>query len=375
MTVPDANRATHQPRPPRHRAILSAAIVPLPAGRRPTPGPIAVLPVPSQSQSQSQSQSPSQSPELESESQSESAEAHRAARLFTEAVTDAGGTLAPLSSETRGLVWLSYSRSDELGEILAAHPQIGWVQLPWAGVDAFSGILATHDRPDLIWTSAKGAYAQPVAEHALALTLALLRVLHTRARATAWDAVPAGRSLYGRNVVIIGAGGIALELISLLAPFGVHVTVVRRSETPVAEADRTVPTLDLPQVLPGADVVVVAAALTGDTRHLIGAAELAAMKREAVLVNIARGGLVDTDALTAALASATIAGAGLDVTDPEPLPDGHPLWAEPRAIVTCHSADTPEMTTPLLAERVRINVEAFLSHGRFEGVVDPGAGY
>lgn len=328
---------------PRHRAILATEVLPLPAPRRPVPGPIAVLP--------------------------------NAEKLFTDAVTDAGGTLAPLSNETRGLVWLSYSRSDELGEILAAHPQLGWVQLPWAGVDAFSAILAAHDRPGLLWTSAKGAYAQPVAEHALALTLAQLRVLHTRARATAWDSVPAGRSLYGRNVVIIGAGGIALELISLLAPFGAHVTVVRRSEAPVPSAERTVPTGDLLQVLPEADVVVVAAALTGDTRHLIGAAELAAMKPEAVLVNIARGGLVDTAALVQALATGVIAGAALDVTDPEPLPNGHPLWSEPRCLITPHMADTPEMTSPLLAERIRLNVRAFLEDSRFVGVVDPARGY
>lgn len=99
------------------------------------------------------------------------------------------------------------------------------------------------------------------------------------------------------------------------------------------------------------------------------------MKSTAVLVNVARGGLVDTDALVQALASESIAGAGLDVTDPEPLPDGHPLWAEPRVIITPHSADTPDMTAPLLAERIRANVLAFLGDGRFEGIVDPGAGY
>ena len=76
-----------------------------------------------------------------------------------------------------------------------------------------------------------------------------------------------------------------------------------------------------------------------------------------------------------ALAAGSIAGAGLDVTDPEPLPSGHPLWAEPRVIITPHSADTPYMTAPLLAERIRANVAAFLGDGRFEGVVDPAAGY
>lgn len=99
------------------------------------------------------------------------------------------------------------------------------------------------------------------------------------------------------------------------------------------------------------------------------------MKPTAVLVNVARGGLVDTTALVAALESGEIAGAGIDVTDPEPLPDGHPLWSQPRAIITPHTADTPEMTTPLLAERVKTNVRAFLDHSKFEGIVDPEAGY
>ena len=124
-----------------------------------------------------------------------------------------------------------------------------------------------------------------------------------------------------------------------------------------------------------ADLVVVAAALTGGTRHLFGADEFAAMKESAYLVNIARGGLVDTDALVDALRNGAIAGAGLDVTDPEPLPDGHPLWDEPQRHHHAAPGRHPEMTAPLLAERIRLNVRAFLGDGRFVGVVDPEAGY
>jgi phosphoglycerate dehydrogenase-like enzyme len=327
----------------QHQAVLTTGVTPLPESRRPAPGPIAFMPHPDDT--------------------------------FSAAVRAAGGTVGPLSAATRGLVWLSYGRADELRAALDAHPQIGWVQLPWAGVDAFSGLLAGLGRPGLLWTSAKGAYAQPVAEHALALSLALLRVLPKRARSSSWTAVPEGRSLYGRNVVIIGAGGIALELIRLLSPFGTSITVVRRSAELVPGAARTVRTAALHEVLPAADLVVVAAALTGDTRHLIGEPELAMMRPEAVLVNVARGPLVDTDALVAALAAGGIAGAALDVTDPEPLPDGHPLWTEPRCLITPHMADTPEMTAPLLAERIRLNVRAFLEDARFIGVVDPRAGY
>jgi len=326
-----------------HRAVVTDAGAPLPVDP-PAAGPVAVLP--------------------------------SAADLHVDAVRDAGGTVGQLGDDTRGIVWLDASDPDGLEAALAQAPEVGWVQLPFAGVDAFAHLIEAHgDR--VLFTSAKGAYAEPVAEHALALTLGTLRVLQQRARATSWATEPEGVSLYGRNVVVIGAGGIALEYIRLLAPFEVSVTVVRRSSDPVPGADRTVSTDALDEVLPDADVVVVAAAMTSGTAKLLGERQFGLMKPSARLVNIARGGLVDTDALVAALRDGTIAAAGLDVTDPEPLPDGHPLWSEPRAIITPHQADTPDMVAPLLAERVRANTAAFLagSGEGFVGVVDPAAGY
>ena len=312
--------------------------------QRPTPGPIAVLP--------------------------------ESKQLFVDAIEAGGGTVGPLSDDTRGVVWLTASLPDELQGILEAHPKIQWVQLPWAGVDAFSSLLASYaDSPRPLWTSAKGAYSEPVAEHALALTLALLRGLPQKAHATSWATTEVGLSLFGRNVVIVGAGGIAVEIMRLLAPFRVNVTIVRRSDTPLPGANRTVASADLLEVLPEADVVILAAASTGDTAKMFGAREFAAMKSTSVLVNIARGALVDTDALVAALAAGEIDGAGLDVTAPEPLPDGHPLWSEPRCIITSHSADTKAMVNPLLAGRITANVRALLDSGRFVGVVDVAAGY
>lgn len=326
-----------------HRAVVTDAGAPLPVAP-PTAGPVAILPSP--------------------------------ADLHVAAVTDAGGTVAPLDEDTRAVVWLDAHDPDGLAAALDRAPGVGWVQLPFAGVDAFAHLIEEHgDR--VLFTSAKGAYAEPVAEHALALTLATLRVLPKRARATSWATEPEGVSLYGRNVVVIGAGGIALEYIRLLAPFEVSVTVVRRSSDPVPGADRTVTTDELDAVLPDADVVMVAAAMTSGTAKLLGAPQFARMKPSARIVNIARGGLVDTDALVAALHDGEVAGAGLDVTDPEPLPDGHPLWTTPGVVITPHQADTPEMVAPLLAERVRTNTTAFLGGAGegFVGVVDPAAGY
>jgi phosphoglycerate dehydrogenase-like enzyme len=295
---------------------------------------------------------------------------------FVAAVTAGGGTVSPLSNETRGLVWLSEKRADELSEILLTHPAIEWVQLPWAGVDGFRDLFAGLDHDTApIFTSAKGSYSEPVAEHALALILALQREIPSKSRDAHWQTERTGLSLYGNHVVVVGAGGITAELIRLLAPFRASVTVVRRTAEPFAGADRTVTSAELDSVLPSADVVVLAAASTLETRHIIGRAQLDVMPAHAVLVNIARGALLDQDALVAALRDDRLWGVGLDVSEPEPLPADHPLWQETRCVITSHAADTPLMTAHLLGSRIETNVRAFLSGHAFLGLVDTRAGY
>ncbi|OJX63908.1 MAG: hydroxyacid dehydrogenase [Micrococcales bacterium 73-13] len=298
-----------------------------------------------------------------------------AAPHLVAAVEAAGGEVAPIGPGTSALIWVHPSDPDGLAAVLEAHPDIAWVQLPWAGVDAFAAVLAAHaDRPVPVWTSAKGAYSEPVAEHALTLALACLRELPEKARRTSWTA-RSGETLFGRRVLIVGAGGIAQEIIRLLAPFETSITIVRRSPGEVPGADRVVTADRLDEVLPEAEIVILAAAATGETARLIDERRLALMDERAILVNIARGSLVDTVALAEALRRGHLAGAGIDVTDPEPLPDGHPLWTAPRAVITCHSADTEEMVAPLLASRVESNTKALLGDGGFIGIVDPAAGY
>src|SRR5699024_6286216 len=225
---------------------------------------------------------------------------------------------------------------EQLQEALDMSPNVRWVQLPTAGIELFRNVIAADDAQDRVWTSAKGAYAEPVAEHALLLTLALLRDMRSRVEARTWGK-PAGRSLHGLRVLVVGAGGVAQEIIRLCKSFSTHVTAIRRRQGTVDGADHTAYASDLFEVLPETDVVVLAAALTPDTKHMIDRAALSSMKSDAVLVNIGRGGLVDTDALTVSLAEEQIYGAALDVTAPEPLPDGHPLWTEPRCIITPHT--------------------------------------
>jgi phosphoglycerate dehydrogenase-like enzyme len=288
------------------------------------------------------------------------------------AVRIAGGEPAPIDADADALVWLDPSDLAGLGQALKATPAARWVQLPFAGIErvAEAGLLDT----DRTWTCAKGAYAEPVAEHALMLALAGLRLLRRRIRARSWGE-NGGESLYDQPVTILGGGGIATSLISLLTPMRCPVTVVRRQADPVPGAARTVRTEQRLEALAGAKVVVVALALTPATERVIGPAELAAMRPDAWLVNVARGRHVDTGALVTALRERAIGGAALDVTDPEPLPDGHPLWDLDNCIITPHTADTEEMIDRLLGRRIEANVAAFAAGQPLLGVIDPAAGY
>ena len=288
-----------------------------------------------------------------------------------EAIRRGGGEVVSLNGDPAGLVWTD-ARADGLREVLAACPGIGWVQLPQAGVERVvgAGVIDRHRR----WTSAKGAYAEPVAEHALALLLAGLRRLPERARARSWGE-EAGTSLFGQPVTIIGGGGIAAVLLRLLEPFRAQVTVVRQRPEPLPGAARTVGDDRQHEALAGARAVLLVLALTPRTRKLIGRAELAAMGHDAWLVNVARGGVVDTEALVEALRSSQIGGAALDVTDPEPLPTGHPLWDLPNCLITPHTADTEEMTRPLLARRIMENIQRLRAGQELVGQVDPDLGY
>ncbi len=294
------------------------------------------------------------------------------ASFATDAVATGGGTLVDITEEPDALVWLDPADVKGLADQVNGAPSVRWVQLPFAGVEKVLAFgLIDHDH---IWTCAKGSYAEPVAEHALALSLAGLRHLRTRIEARTWGKA-AGTSLYDQKVTILGGGGITSMLLEQLSPFRVEATVVRRKPDPMPGAARTVSVDALDEVLPGSLVVYLALALTPATTGIIGARQLDLMDETAWLVNVARGPHVDTDALVTALGAGSIAGAALDVTDPEPLPDGHPLWELPNCIITPHTADTIEMIMPLLAERIRTNVNRFAAGDELVGLVDPDAGY
>ncbi len=288
---------------------------------------------------------------------------------FTAAVV-AGGAEVGDASRAEALVWADPARAAAFPEVIAGAPGVRWVQLPYAGIEPF----ASHLDDRFVWTCGKGVYAAPVAEHALALLLAGFRHLVGYSRATRWEA-PVGRNLLGANVVVLGGGGITEHLVALLAPFGCRVTVYRRR--PVAMAGTRVVTdrAALDEALGTADAVVLALALTPDTEGVVDASFLHRLPAHAWVVNVARGRHVVTDDLLDALRAGRIGGAALDVTDPEPLPGGHPLFSLPNCIVTPHIANTPEMGLPLIAARVRENVARFVAGEPLLGSVDVAAGY
>lgn len=293
---------------------------------------------------------------------------------FQDAVRAGGATVVSVDEAPEGLVWLGNGGVAGLREALEAAPGASWVQLPAAGIERL--VEADVLDPARTWTCAKGIYGELTAEHALTLALAGLRRIPDRARASTWQRDGGSQSLYDARVVILGAGGISAALLTMLAPFRATTTVVRRDATTVMPgAERTVGMDQLTEVLPGAAVVVLALALTPETTRVIGAEQLAAMDATAWLVNVARGRHVDTDALVAALRDGAIGGAALDVTDPEPLPDDHPLWQLPNCLITPHVANPSQISTPLLAQRVTDNVRRFVEEKPLLGLVDLSAGY
>ncbi len=288
---------------------------------------------------------------------------------MAEAITDGGGLISPLA-DAKALVWGAPAKPQALVDVLEQAPQLEWIQLPWAGIEPYIDVIDD----DRLWTCAKGVYAEPVGELALALGLCGLRGISSYARAQTWES-PSGMNLQGGRVTILGGGGITEVLLSLLMPFDAHVTVVRNRVRAMDGADVVVESDHLHNTLPGADLVILALALTPDTDGIIGADELRLMERHAWLVNVARGRHVVTDDLVGALQAGTIGGAALDVTEPEPLPDGHPLWSLPNCIITPHVGNTPEMAKPLLAERITANVRRWAHGEPLIGPVDPSLGY
>jgi phosphoglycerate dehydrogenase-like enzyme len=282
---------------------------------------------------------------------------------LAEAVRRGGGSVAA-PEDAEALVWTG-GGSDELAAAL--RPGIRWVQLPAAGVERWLPAVDSSRS----WTSAAGAYAPQVAEHAVALLLACAHRLHEHARTTTWTHrtyVP----LDGATVTVLGAGGIGRRVVSLLGALGSEVVAVTRDGRPVEGAARSA-TLDSDWTR--TDHVVAVLPSTPATRGVLGAATLGRLRPHSCVVNVGRGDAIDLTALLSLLDAGRLGAAGLDVTDPEPLPDDHPAWTHPGVLVTSHSANPAEVLARALAARVEDNVRRFAAGDPLLGPIDPARGY
>ena len=289
---------------------------------------------------------------------------------LAEAVHAGGGTVGPIN-EADAAIYRGPTRS-----LPPLPDSVRWVQLTSAGIEAFLAAGAIDDKR--IWTSAAGAYADHVAEHAVALLLAGARGLVTASHQHDWQPATVGThvgGIVGSTVAVVGAGGIGRRIVELLVPYRVRIVAVTRRGHPVPGADLAVPAAEIDRIWDDVDHVIVAAPATAATRHLIDAAVLARLKPTSWIVNIARGSLVDTDALVDAIEGGRVAGAGLDVTEPEPLPAGHPLWTTPGVLITPHVANPPHLSRQDFARRVSENVARFAAGDDLLGVIDLAAGY
>jgi phosphoglycerate dehydrogenase-like enzyme len=217
-----------------------------------------------------------------------------------------------------------------LAEAVATTPRLRFVQSMFAGVDWIEPVLPDH----VLLANTGAANAKPVAEWVIAMLLDHLRELPRFAsnqRDTRWHRVLSDTLAYKR-VTILGYGPIAQALEAMLATFGASTTVFART------ARNHVRSIGgLGEALPTTDILVILTPLTDATRHLVGTDVLAALPDGAIVMNAARGPVVDTDALLRELMNGRIR-AILDVTEPEPLPDGHPLWTAPNCTITPHVA-------------------------------------
>lgn len=253
-----------------------------------------------------------------------------------------------------------------------------WIHVPGAGCEEF--LIPELVESPIVLTNGRIIQGPGVADHALALLLALTRNLHlvlrSAAHARSGEGMPRPVELRAKTAVVVGCGGIGMLIAERLTACGARVIGVDQEYVPMIRAfERVVAPSHLHEVLPLADVVIVAAPATGTTRKLFNAGAFRCMRPTAYFVNVCRGALADTDALVDALRTGCIRAAGLDVTDPEPLPDDHPLRSMPNVIVTPHIAGPSDQNRDRSFALIKENVMRFVQDQPLVNVVDKHRGY
>ena len=266
--------------------------------------------------------------------------------------------------------------------VLAAAKKLRWVAVYSAGVEACLHKPAL-EKGGIVVTNMRAIAGPVMAEHSIALAYALSRSLHVsigrQARGEGWGGGFAGsqpQALTGKTLLVAGLGGIGLEVAKRAHALGMKVTATRNSSRDKPDFVSYVGLSDeLPKLIADADVVVAALPLVPATTNLFDAKMFARMKKTAYFINVGRGGSVVTDDLVAALNSGVIAGAGLDVTEPEPLPQDHALWKAKNIIITPHMSAQSDLGQGVRALIFREQVRRFAAGDKLLSVVDFGKGY
>lgn len=262
--------------------------------------------------------------------------------------------------------------------LLSPEDKLQWLQTNSAGVDGYlNGCLPKHT----VLTNATGAYGLAISEYMLAVWLELIKKLHTYRdvqHACEWKDFGNVTSVWNSTVLVMGLGDIGGEFAKRAKALGAKVIGVRRAGKDKPEyVDELIHTDKLDEYLPKADCVAITLPGTKETKGMFGADRIAKMKDGAVLLNVGRGPIVDTDALCAALESGKLSGAAVDVTDPEPLPAEHPLWKQKNAVITPHISggyhldETHDRIIRIMAE----NLAAFCAGKPLKNIVDFETGY
>ncbi len=261
--------------------------------------------------------------------------------------------------------------------------RLKWLHIASAGVEPHggqTGLFPELVASDVIVTNAKNIYGPQIADHAFAFLLALTRRLNVTIPRQSLEEWPAGRTgmveLDGKTAVIIGVGGIGSQIAQRAHGFGMKVIGVDIRDIPTSNyVQRVVPPDMLDGVLPEADVVFVAVPHTPKSERMMGAREFELMKPDSYFIAMSRGKIYDHQALIKALDSKRLAGAGLDVTDPEPLPKGDPLWKFPNVVITPHTSGGSDNLQKRLDNLVKENIRRFGAGLPLLNVVDKKAGF
>jgi phosphoglycerate dehydrogenase-like enzyme len=258
--------------------------------------------------------------------------------------------------------------------MIANCQSLEWVHAPGAGVEDYMrwGLPDAHFE----FTSGKIILGVEVADHAVAMLLMLTRSLHHALKGIPFADIPRPVELRGKTAVIIGMGGIGLGLAERLSAFGMTVHGVMEDQVPyVSFVDKRFLSDQLLDALPLADAVIVAAPWTELSENMLDEPALRAMKSDAFLVNVSRGGLIDTEALTRVVADGHLRAVALDVTNPEPLADNHPLRSFNNVVITPHLAGISDNLRDRIFELISTNIRRFSTGRPLINIVDKFKGY